>query len=465
MFTYSCKSSAKHKNILSHPILVIFFIVLVSCSTTSKAVAPYDYLTPQMFGAVGDGIIDDTEAMRRALLESSAKGKILYLPAGLKYKVTGTLNYYEGSFHELTLNLLGCNPLKNGSYSPKESGGIMVSKGVELFKNSSISGSIERVCFTGQRDLSVRFFCNCKCKSLVITGCNISNFGVLFYDSELFSVSEISHNTFLTLYYFSKNDKTSSAMTDATISYNYINGGAELNDNSCFEWANYNGSIVSNNFIDYYRTIYSPKAASKQAFIGPLSYSNQYQVFRYFYLPGNDHISSIVFTSASDAFNWNDPEKLEKLRKYKAVSYIGKDNKKYIIPPYVAQCNSTWSISISDAKIESNMGTLVFVNSSLTEYEHNRFEVSFVGNNPYKDGLIKYREGDSKPFYNNGEYRNNSMKISGIVEVLDALPNSTIGWSSSVQGRMVKVKDKTYRSINKKEGKDWKSEWVETEEN
>ena len=93
-----------------------------------------------------------------------------------------------------------------------------------------------------------------------------------------------------------------------------------LNDNSCFEWAYYNGSVVSNNFVDYYRTIYYPKATKKQTFVGPLSYSNQYQAFRYFYY-AEENIQSVTFSSNADAFNWNDPSSLDKLQHYIPLTY------------------------------------------------------------------------------------------------------------------------------------------------
>ena len=64
-----------------------------------------DYLTPQMFGAKGDGKKDDTDALRKALYESSTQGKILYFPSGKTYKVTGTLNYYKGAYQNLKLNI------------------------------------------------------------------------------------------------------------------------------------------------------------------------------------------------------------------------------------------------------------------------------------------------------------------------------------------------------------------------
>ena len=419
-----------------------------------------DYLTPMMYGAIGDGKNDDTEALRKAVYESDRQGKILFFPSGYHFKVMGSLNYYQGKYRSYTLNMMGCIPIKKGSYEPQKYGGISVDKGVSLFKLATIRGSIERVCITGKRDLSVRFFDHCECKGLVIHGCNISKFGVLFSDTKVHSVSQITQNTFLTLYYFSKNEDTSSGFMDSSISFNYINGGVELDDNSCFEWAYYNGATVSNNFIDYYRTIYFPKATQKQTFVGPLSYSNQYQVFRYFYAAGSNNLQSITFSSTSDSFNWNDPTTLEKLHQFEPLTYKGKDGKTYEMPPYVAICHSAWNISIKDAKVERNMKSLVFIHSGLTEYEHNRFEVSFVGNNQYKKGQINTREDKEKPYYNNGKYPHNKVKIEGIVEVHDKLPGFSIGWNDSYHGRVVQVKGQRYCAQNTYDGKKWKAEWV-----
>ena len=313
--------------------LLVITILFNGCSLLKKTSGtPYpDYLTPMMYGAKGDGKKDDTEALRRAIYESDRQGKVLYFPSGYQFRVAGTLNYYQGKYHSYKLNMLGCIPIKNGSYTPPKYGGIAVDKGVSLFKSAIIQGSIERVCIIGKRDLSVRFFDHCECKGLVIHGCNISNFGVLFSDTKVHSVSQITQNTFLTLYYFSKNEDTSSGFMDSSISFNYINGGVELNDNSCFEWAYYNGATVSNNFIDYYRTIYFPKATKTQTFVGPLSYSNQYQVFRYFYAAGSNNLQSITFSSIGDSFNWNNPDTFKNPQKFAPITYKGKDGKTYDI--------------------------------------------------------------------------------------------------------------------------------------
>lgn len=445
--------------LLLRKVTLLTVMLFASCAVAPiSATQYYDYLTPQMYGAKGDGKTDDTEALRRALYESDHQKKVLYIPSGRKYFVKGSLNYYDGQYQSYTLNILGCLPLKQPIFD--DYGGIIIDKGVSLFKYATIKGSIERVYFTGKRDVSQSFFYHCKCSGFVMTGCCVANLGAMFQDTDVHTVSQILHNTFLSVYYFAKSVELSSSLGDSEISFNYINGGSELNDNTCFEWGYYNGSTISNNFVDYYRTIYGPKAVKEQSFVGPNSYANQYQVFRYFFVAGNN-IKVVDFSSISDSFNWNNPAFLEKLQQFEPLTYKGKDGKTYVYPPYIAICRNTWNISIMNAKIERNMRSLVFIDSGLTQYERNRFEVSFVGNNQYADGQIAMKEGSDKPLYNGGSYLQNEIKISGIVEVLDNLPDNSIGWTNSFNGRIVQVKGKTYRAANTFDGKKWVANWLE----
>lgn len=328
--------------------------------------------------------------------------------------------------------------------------------------NATFGGSIENVCITGKRDQSVHLFDSSTCSGLIINGCNISNFGAIFYDTGLRSVSEITYNTFLTAFYFARNEKTPSGCTDSRIAFNYINGGAELNDNVCFEWGYFNGSNVNNNFIDYYRTVYQPKATKRQAFVGPDSHDNQYQVFRYLYAAGNN-ISVITFYSCSDTFNWVDPTTLDKLSKFTPLQYKGKDGIAYDYPPYVAICQSAWRTNIIAGKLEGKINEVIFVNGGLTEYEDNVFDVEFtsqyVGKTP-----INYRQGDKAPFYNNGKYMQNSMHIKGIVEKLDRQPSTNTGWSESPVGRTILYDGKIIRSSNVQKNGKWTVEWQEVKE-
>ena len=49
------------------------------------------YVTPQMFGASGDGIADDTSALQAAISYAEENTGFLYIPSG-EYRITGTLN-------------------------------------------------------------------------------------------------------------------------------------------------------------------------------------------------------------------------------------------------------------------------------------------------------------------------------------------------------------------------------------
>ena len=420
-------------------------------------------ITPQQFGAKGNGIDDDTEALREAIYESDKTGRVLFFPSGFKYKVTGSLNFYQGKYRDYVLNMIGSIPVKMGSYVPSEYGGISINENVSVFKNATIRGSIKNMCFTGKRKDNVRFFDNCTCSGLVITQSNFANFGSFFYDTSIKSVCQITCNTFLTVFYFARNENKGTGMTDCTISFNYINGGSEKDDNACFEWNYFNGSLVTNNFIDYYRTIYSPFATSKQGFVSPVSSNNHYQVFRYFYVP-RENIQNIFFYSYGDAFNLMDPSSYEKLAKYIPYTYKGEDGEEYEIPPYIARCGGPWRIMIKGAKIEQHMSSLVYIGGTVTEYEGAVFDVEFHGNNPYAQGQILYKQGSPKPIYNSGNYKFNKVNIAGIIEKVDTLPSISVGWSSSVNGRRIVYNGDIYTATNIQEGTTWKSVWTKNVE-
>ena len=56
-------------------VLVFLFLIVINGLSLSAQESTHvfpDYLTPQMFGAKGDGKNDDTEALRKALYESVA---------------------------------------------------------------------------------------------------------------------------------------------------------------------------------------------------------------------------------------------------------------------------------------------------------------------------------------------------------------------------------------------------------
>lgn len=50
------------------------------------------YITPEAYGAVGDGITDDTTAINAAIAAAESSGMILYFPAGKNYGITSTIH-------------------------------------------------------------------------------------------------------------------------------------------------------------------------------------------------------------------------------------------------------------------------------------------------------------------------------------------------------------------------------------
>lgn len=73
--------------------------LIASLETTQKAVAEL-YVTPKLFGAIGDGEADDTEAMQDAMDYAIDHNTELYIPAG-QYRITKTLTLKD------TLNMRG----------------------------------------------------------------------------------------------------------------------------------------------------------------------------------------------------------------------------------------------------------------------------------------------------------------------------------------------------------------------
>ena len=279
----------------------------------------FPYITPEDYGAVGDGSTDDTDAVQHALAESITSGKTLFLER--KYLVTEKLlpnSYYSQT--SATVNIVGASPMNREQYNASNLGGGTIlfehgENGLHLFDGSdgglTLRGTIHGVKFapTARAQKSAIFY-RCILRGFVFESCFVLNVLAFMHNSNARFTTKIRNSTFLTCYYFSKEDgETAHSFTDSTIEGCYINGGSVMTDNHCFEWNGFNGSTVTENFIDYYRTIYAPQSPTKISFQAPISSNNQYQVFRYFY--DTAHCSTIQLQSDSDCFNWTAPSTLE----------------------------------------------------------------------------------------------------------------------------------------------------------
>lgn len=420
-----------------------------------------DYLTPKMFGAVCDGIKDDTEALREAIYTSHITGKLLFFPNGCKCLVSDSLNYYNGSYYNVNLNMRGVLPNSYWEYSLSEFGGIVIKKSINLFYNATIKGEISNLSIVGIRDENLHFFDLCDLNGIYIHGCNITNFGAFLYDSGMKGVSRIDSNAFLSVFYFHRYNSVAKTITDSYITNNYINGGVEPTNNACFEFQNGNGSTIQGNFIDYYKVIYRPQPVATVQF--PVSIGNQYQVFLYLYEV--NHGGAFYFSSSDDTFNWTDESKLAKLSTYEKCVYTGKDGVSYEIPTYIAMGRHSSSVNIKNAYIQSNVGNIVFIQNQNTEYALGEFNVSFSGVSRYRSGSVSLKQGADLPYYNAGAYIRNSYDL-WFIETLDSLPSITTGWCKYPNGYRVHVNNQNYKFVNKfnQETSQWEAKWLETDD-
>ena len=96
------------------------------------------------YGAVGDGVADDTRAVQRALAEANLAGSILQFPAG-NYRITAPLEVSRDAGRGLVLEGAGGRPINASGFSEKtpssttllwdgeEGGTLMVATGVSGF--------------------------------------------------------------------------------------------------------------------------------------------------------------------------------------------------------------------------------------------------------------------------------------------------------------------------------------------
>lgn len=432
-----------------------------------------DYITPQMFGAIGDGVTDDTAALREAVYYSHTNGNILFFPNDKKYYVTGALNVHNNAYYDCTLNIIGCNPTKHGEYSLSKYGGIKLADNTHLFNGvagtlSKIYGSIRNISVVGEtKDTATSIFHLCDLIGLYVYGCNMSQIGAIMRDSNTNSLTTFDSNNFLTAYYFSKfnGDINVMGFTDSVLKNNYINGGEELNDNAAFEFSYYNGSLIIGNFVDYYQVIFRPKA--KGSYIdcqGCSSVGNNYQVFRYFYWfdrPDNYITSAERFTFIGDIFNWTKVSSLAKLQSFAKYTYVDRDGVTQDYPPFIFGIwRASDSIIMEDAVIQSNvdMSDIVFVGSSPVSYQqaYAKFNCNL---NPIYINAITLKQG-TKPIWNYGSYLINSYDID-VVLTVDTLPQFALDWSVAFPGMKVKYNNVVYTATNYWNGSTWQARWLD----
>ena len=140
------------------------------------------YTTPEMYGAVGDGIADDTNSLQKALNE---KGLIVF-GNGKKYKITGTLRIKKDTAinlngSEVIYVTAGNQPLFANFTQEDVNFTQYNGNGNILICNGTITGG--NSCFGHGKDISIKgvkfrncltahFIEICGCKNITIDGCS-----------------------------------------------------------------------------------------------------------------------------------------------------------------------------------------------------------------------------------------------------------------------------------------------------
>lgn len=261
------------------------------------------YVTPEMFGAYGDGVHDDHVVISYLLLEEF--NIFLYK----NYLITEPI--IDGK--DIKIKIFG-NQVHNVWYGDISFNScITVKDGVSVFKDSTVKGTIDGVSFVGENpneqtsNTTEYVFDNCYLRNVNISNCFIFNFEAVFLNTEITSNSCIHDNNFLSCYYFAKRTKSDQKrFSDSSLTNNYINGGSKYNDNACFQWSSFNRSIIEGNFIDFYRSIYDPSCNGLYIFDHGFyiaSKNNRYEAFRYFLnMPTNGAIKRIIASFTEDQF-------------------------------------------------------------------------------------------------------------------------------------------------------------------
>ena len=432
---------------------------------------------PEWFGAKGDGIADDTKAIRIAFFvcnyrdgEDDRVGCRLFCNPKKYYKISGNINHYNGKDYTLSLNCVGSVPLGTTSYDHINNVTFMLTEGTSMFQNANIYGSLSncKIVTQNYKADNTYIFNNCECYNLDFSYNTIDRVEAFLYNTGLHSLTRIYNNRIVSEY-FAKVDKANSGFVDSLIYNNFISGDVGRTDNIdnyCFGWYVYNGSIIKNNFIDYFNCIYSPQLQDSSQTV--LSIGNQYQVFRYFYTSSSHykdlelkiHTYGISMNSIGDSFNWIDPESLSFLKSLKPyyistqelqISSNSVVTKIEEVPPCIV-CFNGYSICIRNANIEGNIKEFIYGKVPSSSTKNYKLNVDYTRLPSFSNANDFYIEKSDSyyPYYNTRDY-NRDYYISGY-DILDTLPEiKNFGlWCNYPLGYKVKVGQDIYRLILKR---------------
>ena len=413
--------------------------------TLTALIVPYlSYLVPEMFGAVGDGVTDDTEALRSAM----ATGKPVFLPNN--YLITETI---LSDLASATIQLYGY--ADGGTVRNKDDGcisGIILDSDIDVFVNiTNVTGFIKGVnIVTKDRTEANAYknnsiFKNCKLDEFHFISNCVSRVGHFLYDTSVWHLTKIENCTFLNVHNWAYcTDYTTGSFVDSYIIDCYINGGKQTDEyNYFFPYWQGQGSFIINCFIDFYYVMY--KSVRNYANF-PKSRNNTYEVFRYLY---DGSTGSVRFSSLGDTFHWLSGNAYRETMP--VIKYTGHDSNEYTAPTCVLWFNTKNIIYIKEAHIpyEHVENSLVFLQTHVGIFRYERAVMTLSGS--YReaadkdDNKIAIAEGGG--IWHNPGFKYNVFDLPFIPQ-MNALPTISAGWNGDYfAGEKVEVSNICYRCL------------------
>lgn len=243
--------------------------------TFIRLFAPYlPFITPEMYGAIGDGITDDSQAITTAINAAADNQLPLQFLNKSYYMATP---YMIPANTVMRVKIIGTQPrnnpllLHNTHYGWTEGTNILIGSSFISGANnatSQITGEISNIGFIPYNNqTAVSIFNNVRLNALTFEYNTCRWIETPFNNAYIMSVSYIQYN-----YILNVKICFSGSVVDSYIKNNYISGNTTA-DAVCFN-CNFADSLVDGNFIDYFKSVYTPTDAYEIR-----SCNNTYEIF------------------------------------------------------------------------------------------------------------------------------------------------------------------------------------------
>ena len=241
-----------------------------------------NYLTPEMFGAKGDGTTDDTVALQQMLTQAGTNNQAIKLGNGKTYLISNTLRYdvaranFDGNFATIKVSdnckkqdetYYGSEPKVTGSWSLNSVITVNVKSGDDARYNIGSFGNIIIDCSDGKAKHALKIenegktnYSHIMLKNPAMYGirCYGGNEATYSYISGSRSGVQLSTQEMITSGYSNIDARMLSTMlflgcadtyaTDCVsvdFECGFLTGGADNHFNKCHAWCAYNTNIMS----------------------------------------------------------------------------------------------------------------------------------------------------------------------------------------------------------------------------